>query len=156
MVGFHCSDRTLVRRAGARSAVRAPDARRTGASSAYELLAEFGMEEYAQCLAGELSYGHQRRVEIMRALALEPQCAAARRAGGRHERRRGARARRDLSPFAERGLAVLVIEHNMQLVMTLCDELYVLESGELIAHGRRSRCATIRAWSKPISESRLC
>jgi branched-chain amino acid transport system ATP-binding protein len=30
---------------------------------------------------------------------------------------------------------VLVIEHNMQLMMTLCDELYVLDSGELIAHG---------------------
>jgi len=44
--------------------------------------------------------------------------------------------------FAERGIAVLVIEHNMQLMMTLCDELYVLDSGELIAHGSPEQVRT--------------
>ena len=52
-----------------------PAMRRARAASiarARTLMAELGMSEYADHLAGELSYGHQRRVEIMRALALEP------------------------------------------------------------------------------------
>ena len=44
---------------------------------AHALLSELGMGEYANRLAGEFSYGHQRRVEIMRALALEPGVLAA-------------------------------------------------------------------------------
>jgi branched-chain amino acid transport system ATP-binding protein len=102
---------------------------------AHKLLAEFAMTEYAECLAGELSYGHQRRVEIMRALALEPNVllldepVAGMNDMEAHEL--GAIFR----SLSERGLAVLVIEHNMDLVMKLCDEVYVLESGELISHG---------------------
>ena len=47
-------------------------ARASSIARAHVLMAELGMSEYADQLAGELSYGHQRRVEIMRALALEP------------------------------------------------------------------------------------
>ena len=115
-----------------------PSVRRTRAGlaeRAHRLLRDFAMDEYAECLAGELSYGHQRRVEIMRALAVDPQVLLLDEpVSGMNDieaAELGAMFRR----FAERGLAVLVIEHNMQLVMTLCDELYVLESGELIAHG---------------------
>ena len=134
VVGFHLRDRSSF----AAQALGLPSERRTRAAlaeQARQLLSEFGMVQYAPCLAGELSYGHQRRVEIMRALALEPGvllldepvCGM----NDMEAAELGALFRR----FAERGIAVLVIEHNMQLMMTLCDELYVLDSGELIAHG---------------------
>jgi branched-chain amino acid transport system ATP-binding protein len=99
------------------------------------LLDEFGMGGYADFLAGELSYGHQRRVEIMRALALEPSVLLLDEpAAGMNDveaMELGVVFRR----LAERGLSLVVIEHNMRLVMSLCDEIYVLASGELIAHG---------------------
>jgi len=134
VVGFHRSDPTSF----VAQTLGLPSVRRTRAGleqRAHELLRDFAMDEYAQCLAGELSYGHQRRVEIMRALAVDPQVLLLDEpVSGMNDveaAELGAMFRR----FAERELAVLVIEHNMQLVMTLCDELYVLESGELIAHG---------------------
>jgi branched-chain amino acid transport system ATP-binding protein len=134
VVGFHTSDSTSF----LAQALGLPSVRRTRAALAervHQLLAQFAMETYAECLAGELSYGHQRRVEIMRALALNPNVllldepVAGMNDVEAHELGAIFRA------LAERGLAVLVIEHNMELVMSLCDEVYVLESGELICHG---------------------
>jgi branched-chain amino acid transport system ATP-binding protein len=133
-VGFHVSDESSF----VAQALGLPSVRRTRVQMnerVRKLLAEFAMSEYAECLAGELSYGHQRRVEIMRALALEPDVllldepVAGMNDVEAHEL--GAIFR----SLADRGLAVLVIEHNMDLVMKLCDEVYVLESGELISHG---------------------
>jgi len=133
-VGFHVSDKSSF----VAQALGLPSVRRTRAATTarvHQLLAEFAMQEYGEFLAGELSYGHQRRVEMMRALALEPNVllldepVAGMNDVEAHEL--GAIFR----SLAERGLAVLVIEHNMDLVMKLCDEVYVLESGELISHG---------------------
>jgi len=134
VVGFHTSDSTSF----LAQALGLPSVRRTRTALAervHQLLAQFAMETYAECLAGELSYGHQRRVEIMRALALKPNVllldepVAGMNDAEAHELGAIFRA------LAERGLAVLVIEHNMELVMSLCDEVYVLESGELICQG---------------------
>jgi branched-chain amino acid transport system ATP-binding protein len=134
VVGFHTSDSTSF----LAQALGLPSVRRTRAALAErvrQLLAQFAMEMYAQCLAGELSYGHQRRVEIMRALAVEPDVllldepVAGMNDLEAHELGAIFRA------LAERGLAVLVIEHNIELVMSLCDQVYVLESGELICQG---------------------
>ncbi len=134
VVGSHGQDRTSF----AAQALGLPSVRRARAAlvdRVRELLHEFSMAEYAPCLAGEVSYGHQRRVEIMRALATEPSVLLLDEpAAGMNDVEADALSvifRR----LADRGLAVLVIEHNMQLVMTLCDEVYVLESGELICHG---------------------
>jgi branched-chain amino acid transport system ATP-binding protein len=134
MVGFHRHDRlsTVTRLLGL-PAVRRQKAAFRG--RAEDLLAEFGMTERASHLAGELAYGHQRRVEIMRALATDPSVLLLDEpVAGMNEaeaKELGVIFRR----LADRGLAVLLIEHNMQLVMTLCDHIYVLNSGELIAEG---------------------
>jgi branched-chain amino acid transport system ATP-binding protein len=86
-------------------------------------------------LAGELSYGHQRRVEIMRALAMEPRVLLLDEpAAGMNDAEAealGALFRR----LAQSGIAVLLVEHNMRLMMRLCDEIYVLSAGEIIANG---------------------
>jgi branched-chain amino acid transport system ATP-binding protein len=119
-------------------AVGLPSMRRARAEStarARSLLAEFSMAKFADLLAGELSYGHQRRVEIIRALALDPvvllldEPVAGMNDSEAHDLALAFRR------LAESGLAVLLIEHNMRLVMSLCDHVYVLSTGELIAEG---------------------
>lgn len=134
MVGFHRHDRssTVARLLGL------PPVSRQNATfrrRAEELLVEFGMVERANHLAGELAYGHQRRVEIMRSLAMDPSVLLLDEpVAGMNDaeaKELGVIFRR----LADRGLAVLLVEHNMQLVMTVCDHIYVLNSGELIARG---------------------
>ncbi len=102
---------------------------------AHALMAEMGMSEYAAHLAGELSYGHQRRVEIMRALALEPTVLLLDEPVAGMNNTEAEELGRIFRKLAARGIAILLIEHNMRLVMALCDEIYVVATGELIDHG---------------------
>ena len=71
----------------------------------------------------------------MRALALEPSLLLLDEPVAGMNDVEAESSARSSAGFADRGIAVLLIEHNMQLVMSLCDELYVLASGELIADG---------------------
>jgi len=100
------------------------------------LLALVGLADRPEERARNLSYGDQRRLEIARALALEPELllldepAAGMNAG----------EKRALSDLIKRvrarlGLTILLIEHHVPLVMDLCDRIAVLNFGELIALG---------------------
>jgi len=103
---------------------------------ARELLADFDLADKADFPATGLSYGQERRAGMARALALEPRYllldepaagvapAEAKDLGGT------IRAIRD-----RHGCGILVIEHNMALVMNLCDQIHVLNSGRTIADG---------------------
>jgi branched-chain amino acid transport system ATP-binding protein len=102
---------------------------------AHALMTEMGMNEYAAHLAGELSYGHQRRVEIMRALALEPTVLLLDEPVAGMNDTEAEALGRIFRKLAARGTAILLIEHNMRFVMALCDEIYVVATGELIDHG---------------------
>ena len=102
---------------------------------AHILMAELGMSEYAHHLAGELSYGHQRRVEIMRALALKPTVLLLDEPVAGMNDSEGDELGQIFRKLAQRGIAILLIEHNMRFVMSLCDEIYVVATGELIDHG---------------------
>jgi branched-chain amino acid transport system ATP-binding protein len=102
---------------------------------AHALMAEMGMSEYAAHLAGELSYGHQRRVEIMRALALEPTVLLLDEPVAGMNNTEAEELGRIFRKLAAGGIAILLIEHNMRFVMALCDEIYVVATGELIDHG---------------------
>jgi branched-chain amino acid transport system ATP-binding protein len=103
---------------------------------AASLLALVGLGDRPDESARNLSYGDQRRLEIARALALEPELllldepAAGMNTGEK-------RALSDLikSVRARRGLTILLIEHHVPLVMDLCDRIAVLNFGELIALG---------------------
>lgn len=115
-----------------------PSARREVAQlrdRAMALLERFNMTELADLPAGALPYGHQRRVEIMRALALEPKLLLLDEpvAGMNDvEAEDIAALIRDLR---DDGVSVLLVEHNMRFVTGLCDRLYVLDGGRLIAQG---------------------
>ena len=103
---------------------------------ALETLAQLGMERLADRYAGTLSYGDQRRLEIARALAAHPRFllldepAAGMNEGESTELGAAVQAIRK-----ERGCGVLVVEHDLHLIMRICDHVVVLNEGEVIASG---------------------
>lgn len=103
---------------------------------AIELLAVFGLEQQAQELAGNLPYGAQRRVEIARALATEPRVllldepAAGMNPGEIEELL--ALIQQIRQDF---GLTIWIIEHQMRVIMNICERIKVVDFGETIAEG---------------------
>ncbi len=100
-----------------------------------DLLKRLNLFDQADNLAGNLAYGMQRRVEIARALALDPKILLL------DEPAAGMNAieTKALSDFIkqlrENGHTIIVIEHDMKFVMNLCDRLMVLNFGEKICEG---------------------
>lgn len=85
--------------------------------------------------AGGLSYGNQRLLEIARALASDPRLLILDEpAGGMNDQETAALVD-IIGAIRERGITVLLIEHDMRLVMRICEKLVVLEHGTLIAEG---------------------
>ena len=103
---------------------------------ALELLSFFNMQDTAELKAGSLPYGAQRRLEIVRALATNPSLllldepAAGMNPSETLELMNNIRRIRD-----EFNIAVLLIEHDMNLVMGVCDGIVVLNYGKIIAKG---------------------
>ena len=103
---------------------------------AMELLSIFNMEDMAGMKAGSLPYGAQRRLEIVRALATNPSLllldepAAGMNPSETAELMENIRKIRDTFQ-----IAVLLIEHDMNLVMNICEGLCVLNFGRVIAKG---------------------
>jgi branched-chain amino acid transport system ATP-binding protein len=95
-----------------------------------------GVEHLAGLLAGGLSYGDQRRVEIARALASSPRLLLLDEpaAGMNPTERQGLMAL--IRKIAAIGVTILIIEHDVGLVMGISDEVLVLDHGVIIAHGR--------------------
>lgn len=102
---------------------------------AQELLAYVGIERYAEYRARTLSYGDQRRLEIARALATDPQLLALDEpAAGMNATEKGV-LRQLIGRIRADGCTVLLIEHDVKLVMGLCDAVTVLDYGKVIAQG---------------------
>jgi ABC-type branched-subunit amino acid transport system ATPase component len=100
-----------------------------------ELLKRLGLEELAGQEAGRLSYGDQRRVEIARALALQPRLLLLDEpAAGMNEKETAALGEFILD-LKRHGFTLLVVEHHMDLIMSICDEIVVLNFGKKIAQG---------------------
>ncbi len=103
---------------------------------ALELLAIFGLETKEKTLAKNLPYGEQRRLEIVRALATDPKLLFLDEpAAGMNPQETA-----DLTQLIRKiqkdfQITILLIEHDMSLVMEVCQRIYVLEYGQLIAHG---------------------
>ncbi len=134
MVGGHIRSHTgvlgaILRHAGA----RAEEARLR--ARARELMEFVGLRNKGRILAQHLSYGDQRRLEIARALATEPKLLALDEpVAGMNpaERRQMADLFRRLR---DAGITLLLIEHDVKLVMGLCDRVAVLDYGRKIAEG---------------------
>jgi len=103
--------------------------------SAVALLERFGLVEKAEEAAGALSFGEQKRLELARALASEPSILLLDEPAGGMNPSEIDRLKETLRAVRAEGLAILLIEHNMRLVMDLCDRLTVLSFGSVIAEG---------------------
>jgi branched-chain amino acid transport system ATP-binding protein len=105
-------------------------------AKALELLDYVGLAARRDELARNLSYGEQRRLEIARALATEPRLLALDEpAAGMNATERES-LRRLLESIRSGGVTLLLIEHDVKLVMGLCDRVAVLDYGRRIAEGR--------------------
>lgn len=134
LAGCHCRMKS-----GSFSAMlRLPGQRREEKKAllrAVEALEFVGLHPQAEQLSKNLSYGNQRLLEIARALATEPQLLILDEpAGGMNEQETAALIQL-IDKMRERGITVLLIEHDMSLVMRICENIVVLEYGSKIAEG---------------------
>lgn len=107
--------------------------------SVTELLTRVGLQAVTDREASTLAYGHQRRLEIARALALVPDFLLLDEpAAGANEAESEELNDMIKQINDEAGCGTLVIDHDLQFIMNICDRLYVLDEGEIIAHGTPS------------------
>jgi branched-chain amino acid transport system ATP-binding protein len=103
---------------------------------AHELLKRFDLDSSANELACNLPYGQQRRLEIARALATKPKLLCLDEpAAGMNPQEKVELMEQIRSILDEFHLTILLIEHDMRLVMSICHRILVLDQGELIAEG---------------------
>jgi len=132
--GFHLQEKgsllaDLLRLPSAKQRIRSSE------DKAYELLERVRLEQAAHRMASALSYGSLKRLEIARALALEPRLllldepAAGCNAVETHE------IERLVAQVADSGIAILLVEHDMKMVMRISQHIVVLDHGEKIAEG---------------------
>ena len=135
MIGCHCRTRTSILDA-ILSTPKAKREEKETVEKAYRLLEKVGLADVADEFSSNLSYGAQRRLEIARALATDPflllldEPAAGMNPHETHE----------LDELivrirAEEKVSILLIEHDMKLVMSISDRIYVVEYGKEIAQG---------------------
>ena len=103
--------------------------------SARELLNYVGIGRYADFKARTLSYGDQRRLEIARALATDPKLIALDEPAAGMNATEKVVLRELIDRIRKDGRTILLIEHDVKLVMGLCDRVTVLDYGKQIAEG---------------------
>src|SRR3546814_459158 len=103
---------------------------------AQELLEYVGIGERANDVASSLPYGDQRRLEIARALATDPALLALDEPAAGMNASETVVLRRLIEKIRDDGVTVLLNEHDMKLVMGLCNRVLVLEYGKVLAEGK--------------------
>lgn len=149
MIGRHCRTKAFILGAIFRNAATRQEEKQIVESSA-AILEKVGLADQANEFAKNLSYGAQRRLEIARALATEPflllldEPAAGMNPQETHE------LDRLIREISKDGQSILLIEHDMKLVMSLSDRIFVMDYGKKIAQGKpseiRANPAVIKAY----------
>ncbi|MGA8890550.1 MAG: ABC transporter ATP-binding protein [Anaeromyxobacteraceae bacterium] len=114
---------------------------RAAREASLELLARVGMAERALERASNLSYGEQRRVEIARALASSPRVMLLDEPTAGMNPGEVTAIAELIRGVARAGHSVLLVEHNVKLVMDVCDRITVLDFGKVIADGTPAEVA---------------
>ncbi|MFW5837086.1 MAG: ABC transporter ATP-binding protein [Desulfovibrionaceae bacterium] len=135
MVAQHCRTRCKVLAA----VLRSPRQRREEAriqEKAMEALEFMGLGEKAYEVASNLSYGLQRRLEIARALASEPSTILLDEPAAGLNPAESSQLMESIRKITSKKINVLMVEHDMKVVMGVCDDIVVLDHGVKIAEGK--------------------
>ncbi|BAF60529.1 ABC-type branched-chain amino acid transport systems, ATPase component [Pelotomaculum thermopropionicum SI] len=138
MAGQYCRTRTGAWQAFFRTGAFRKEEREVR-ERAGELLAMVGLAPYRDIAAAALPYGCQRRLEIARALATRPGIILLDEPAVGLNEAESESLQEMIRRIRETGIAVLIIEHDMNLVMSLCDRVAVLNFGQKIAEGTPNR-----------------
>lgn len=103
---------------------------------AMALLEYVGVGQYHDYLAKNMAYGLQRRLEIARALATEPKLLALDEPAAGMNSTEKLDLTKLLKKISNDGTTILIIEHDVKLIMELCDEMTVLNYGEILVQGK--------------------
>ncbi|MEE4363543.1 MAG: ABC transporter ATP-binding protein [Desulfotignum sp.] len=134
MVARHCRSGTGV----FGSIFRTPSQRREEAfirEKALEALTFMGVDAYADTVASNLSYGLQRRLEIARAIASEPKVLLLDEPAAGMNPAETSELMKDIARIKDLGIDVLLVEHDMRVVMGVCDHIVCVDHGVKIAEG---------------------
>lgn len=134
MVGEHCRSKSGVFSSVFRTKSQRKEEERIR-SKAIELLEFVGLGGFADIVSDSLAYGQQRRLEIARALASSPQLLLLDEPAAGMNETETSELFHLIKKIQEQGVTVLLIEHDMPLVMKLCDRIAVLNFGKKIAEG---------------------
>jgi branched-chain amino acid transport system ATP-binding protein len=111
------------------------DEERMTIEKARECLQFVGLQDYEEERARNISYGHQRLLEIARALASDPQLLLLDEPAAGMNPNESKELIELIARIRDRGVTVLLVEHNMKLVMSCCEHITVLNYGEVICDG---------------------
>ena len=134
MVGCHCRSKVGIW-GSILATKRSKQEEQAIRDKSHALLAYVGLHDLAQHKAKNLSYGFQRRLEIARALATEPTLLALDEPAAGMNATEKVQLRELIDKIRRDHRTVLLIEHDVKLVMGLCDRVTVLDYGKVIAQG---------------------
>lgn len=149
MIGRHCRTKAFILGAIFRNAATRKEERQIVESS-YAILEKVGLADQSNEFAKNLSYGAQRRLEIARALATEPFLLLLDEPAAGMNPQETLELDHLIREISSDGQSILLIEHDMKLVMSLSDRIFVMDYGKKIAQGKpaeiRSNPAVIKAY----------
>ena len=134
MLGMCCRSRCSV----FDNLLSTPKKRREGKEQekkALDILETMNLLDYKYDSPGNLPYGEQRRLEIARAMATDATILLLDEPAAGMNDQETAELLKTVSSLRDSGYTIILIEHDMKFVMNICDRLYVLNHGELIANG---------------------
>lgn len=134
MIGRHCRTKAFILGAILRDKATRDEEQQI-AEKSYSLLEKVGLANLANEFAENLSYGAQRRLEIARALATEPMLLLLDEPAAGMNPQETKELVDLIHEISSDGQSILLIEHDMKLVMSLSDRIFVMDYGKKIAEG---------------------
>lgn len=134
MIGRHCRTKAFILGALLRTRATLQEEKEIIEKS-HEILEKVGLSQFVNEFAKNLPYGAQRRLEIARALATEPVLLLLDEPAAGMNPQETIELVTLIQEIASEGQAILLIEHDMKLVMSLSDRIFVMDYGKKIAQG---------------------